>query len=273
MLNWEQQIANGVEYITIPSWLERGVDVAVSTRTGGVSEVPFKSLNLGLHVGDQPDAVLENRRRLMSVFDQDLQSMICCQQIHGNQVIRVDESFRGRGAFDYTDSIAGYDGMITNQSGLYLVTYYADCLPVLFFDPIKRAIGMAHSGWKGTMGKIVVNTIKAMQREFGSSAGDMEVFMGPAIGKCCFEIQPDLANKVKIEFNRLNNIIFIGKNDDIYTWDLQNTNRQLLIENGINPVNITICDICTASNIDRFFSYRRERGQTGRMAALLGLKI
>ncbi|MEN6459808.1 MAG: peptidoglycan editing factor PgeF [Syntrophomonas sp.] len=273
MHNWEQQTTNDLRYITVPSWMQRGVDVAISTRTGGVSEAPFQSLNLGLHVGDQAEAVLENRHRYMGIFGQELQSMVCCEQIHGNQVIRVDESYKGRGALSYADSIPGYDGMITNQPGVYLATYYADCLPVCFFDPIKRAIGMAHSGWKGTMGRIVVNTIEAMQREFGSSRYDIEVFMGPAIGRCCFEIQPDLANKVKIEFNRLNNIIFKGENDDIYTWDLQNTNRQLLIESGINPLHIIICDICTASNTDSFFSYRREQGQTGRMGALLGLRI
>lgn len=272
MNNWTQKISMGIKYITVPSWLERGADVAISTRLGGVSEAPFQSLNLGLHVGDQAEAVLENRRRFISVFNQDLNSLVCCQQIHGNKVIRVDHSFKGRGALSYDDSIPGYDGMITDCPGVYLATFYADCLPVCFFDPQKQAIGMAHSGWKGTMGKIVLNTIKAMQREFASSPCDIEVFMGPAIGRCCFEIQSDLAQKVKNEFNRFDDIIYKREND-IYTWDLQNTNRQLLVESGISPSHITACDICTASNIDSFFSYRRESGQTGRMGALLGLRI
>jgi YfiH family protein len=217
--------------------------------------------------------VLENRRRLISIFNKDLSSLVCCQQVHGNQVIRVDESYKGRGSLSYDDAIPGYDGMITNQPDVYLTTFYADCLPICFFDSKKRAIGMAHSGWKGTMGRIAVNTINAMQKEFQCSPSDIEVFMGPCIGRCCFEIKPDLAKKVENEFNCFHDIIIKGEKDDIFTWDLQNTNCQLLIESGINPIHITVCDICTASNTESFFSHRREHGQTGRMGVLLGLRI
>ncbi|MGI5920706.1 MAG: peptidoglycan editing factor PgeF [Syntrophomonadaceae bacterium] len=272
MLNWIEQEANEIKYITIPEWLNRGVDIAFSTRRGGVSRTPFNSLNLGLHVGDQEEAVLQNRRLLLSIFGQKLSQMVCIEQVHGNKVIRIQQAHKGRGAFKYLDAIPGYDSMITNEPGIYLTSFYADCLPVCFFDPVKLVIGMAHSGWKGTMGRIVISTVEAMQREYGCLPEDMEVFMGPAIGRCCFEIQSDLAHKVMEEFNSLNDIIFRSNNDDKYRWDLRTTNRQLLTSWGINPAKILDCDICTACNTDKFFSYRREQGQTGRMGVLLALR-
>lgn len=271
MQNWEQRTTNGISYITKPSWLNRGVDFAFSFRAGGVSDTPFKSLNLGLHVGDTPEAVLANRRSLLNVFNQDLDSMVCCEQVHGNRVVVVDNSHRGCGAEKYETAIVGYDGMVTNQPGLYLTTFYADCIPVCFYDPVQYAIGMSHSGWKGTMGRIVINTIEMMHNQFGSMPEDIEVFIGPGIKHCCFEIQYDLARKVKAEFNEFNDIIYKGENDK-YHWNLHSTIKQLLIKRGIKSYNITACDICSACNTDRFFSYRSEHGKTGRMGALLGLR-
>lgn len=272
MNNWKWETREGITFITLPHWLPRGVDVAFSTRLGGVSQIPYQSLNLGLHVGDDREAVLNNRYRFLRVWTSDLPAMVCCQQVHSNQVVRVDNDNRGSGAFSVDTSIKGYDGMVTSTAGLYLSTFYADCLPVFFFDSVNRAIGMAHSGWKGTRGMIVVETLLAMQREFGSLPGDMEVFIGPGIGRCCFEISSDLAAKVKTEFGDFNDIIF-RKDNDIYTWDLPSTNRQLLIKNGVRPDNIVVCDLCTACNVDKFYSYRREQGNTGRMGALLGLRF
>jgi len=267
--NWSDE--NGIRFITIDEWLAQGVMMAFSTRHGGLSSGIYDSLNMGLHVGDRPELVLENRRKYMQLFSAKLETVVCCQQVHGCKVISVGAHDRGRGAMEWAQSIPGCDAMITDTPGVYLMSFYADCLPIYFYDPVKRAIGMAHSGWKGTMGKIVIETLQAMQIHYNSQAGDMQIFIGPGIGACCFEILPDLAAKVDAEFSRLHDII-IYRNDGIITWDLQETNRQLLQLAGVDPQNICICSICTACNTVSFYSYRREKGETGRMGAVIGME-
>ncbi len=261
---------NGLEFVTLETWLTEGINVAFSGRRGGVSQGVYDSLNLGLHVGDKAELVWENRRRYLSAFNANLNDMVACEQVHGNEVRQVQGTDRGRGARDLGDVIMNCDAMITNEPGVYLMSFYADCMPVYFYDPINRAIGMAHSGWKGTMQRIVVNTLEAMVKEFNTSPGELHIFIGPGIGSCCFAIQSDLLVKVEAEFGGFHDII--NHNQGPITWDLQATNRQLLIQAGVNPLNISVCKLCTACNTDRFYSYRKEHGTTGRMGALIGME-
>jgi len=271
MQTWNWSEKNGIRIITMDNWLQQGINMAFSTRHGGLSSGIYDSLNMGLHVGDQKKLVQENRRRYMQMFSTTLEDVVCCQQVHGCRVISVNAGDRGKGAMEWANSIPGCDAMITDTPGVYLMSFYADCLPVYFYDPVKRAIGLAHSGWKGTMGKIVIKTLKAMQTRFSSRVGDILVFIGPGIGSCCFEILPDLAGKVDAEFSHLHDIINYS-NNGVITWDLQETNRQMLQQAGIEPHNICVCSICTACNTGNFYSYRMEKGETGRMAAVLGIE-
>ncbi|PKM76321.1 MAG: peptidoglycan editing factor PgeF [Firmicutes bacterium HGW-Firmicutes-15] len=266
--NWVNR--NGLQFISLQAWLKEGINMAFSARTEGVSNGAYKSLNMGLHVGDTADLVLENRRRYLSIFNADLDDMVACQQVHGNEVRRVNCIDRGKGARSLDEVIMNCDAMITNEPGIYLMSFYADCIPVYFYDPINRAIGMAHSGWKGTMKKIVVNTLEAMYKEFNTCANEVQIFIGPGIGFCCFEIQSDLLAKVKAEFNSFHDII--NNKNGLITWDLQETNLQLLKQEGVNPLNISTCKLCTACCADIFYSYRRENGDTGRMGALIGME-
>lgn len=271
MQPWNYFHNNGIEYISLPKWLDQGVDLAFSTRHGGVSSGVFNSLNMGLHVGDGDDAVIENRRRILEIFHSPLTNGVCCQQVHGHDVIRVNSNDRGKGAFKLGQVLADCDAMITNTPGVYLMSFYADCVPIYFWDHVHRVIGTAHGGWKGTMGGIAVNTLQSMSEEYGSSPSEVEVFIGPGIGPCCFEIQPDLAAKVNAEFKSLHDIITMDSGG-AYTWDLQETNRQLLINSGVEPSRIYVCRLCTACHTDKFYSYRRENGETGRMGAIIGLR-
>lgn len=270
MSQWNWFETRGIQYISLQDWLEEGVNVAFSARQGGVSEGVYKSLNMGLHVGDQNNLVLENRRRYLNVFDAQLDDVVCCQQVHGNKVARIDHIDRGKGAQKLTDAIVDCDAMITDLPGVYLLSFYADCIPVYFFDPVNRAIGMAHCGWKGTLGKIAVNTLQAMQTAYNTRAADVQIFIGPGIGQCCFEIQPDLAAKVNAEFGSLHDIITFN-DKDLFTWDLHETNRQLLMDFGVNTSHICTCKLCTSCLVEHFYSYRKEKGSTGRMGALLGM--
>lgn len=270
MKHWTLHTSRFINYITVPKWETQGVSLAFSARQGGVSEGIYDSLNLGLHVGDQDNLVLKNRSRLMNIFKADLMEAVCCQQVHGNEVAAVTQSDRGKGAFRLDKTIPDCDAMVTASPRVYLMTFYADCVPVYFFDPVHRAVGLAHCGWKGTMGRIAEKTLLAMETKFKSKASQVQVFIGPGIGPCCFEIKADLAAKVYAEFTNQNGIITASE-DDRYTWDLKKTNALILETMGVNQNNICICGLCTACRPDLFFSYRRDDGATGRMAALIGL--
>jgi hypothetical protein len=195
--------------------------------------------------------------------------MVCCEQVHGNSVVVVGKKEQGRGALDYKTSLPGYDAMVCRTPGIMLTTFYADCIPIYLFDPDHRVVAIAHSGWKGTMGRIAVHTLRVMQKEFGCSPNNTEVFIGPGIGSCCFIIGGDLVKQVKKEFCGLEGILNYKLNK--YTWDLPLTNRRMLEEEGVRPENIIDCRLCTSCNQEVFFSYRREEGKTGRMAAAIGL--
>ncbi|NMC27558.1 MAG: polyphenol oxidase family protein, partial [Syntrophomonadaceae bacterium] len=178
---------------------------------------------------------------------------------------------KGRGAFELDSAIPDCDALITDQAGLWLLSFYADCVPVCFFDPVRRAIGVAHCGWKGTMDRIAHKTLSHMQVEYGTSPDQVRVFIGPGIGPCCFVIQADLKNKVEAEFRGWHDIMTFDAEGKI-TWNLPETNRRMLIAGGVRIDNIIMCEVCTACNPQIFYSYRKEQGRTGRMGALLGLK-
>lgn len=207
----------------------------------------------------------------MSAFDAPLEEAVCCQQVHGSQVKQVGLLDRGRGAYNLNTAISGCDALITNIPRVYLLSFYADCVPVYFYDPQNRAIGVAHCGWKGTMDRIATNTLDAMQNAYQTAAEQVQIFIGPGIGPCCFTIQTDLMVQVYKEFGDLHDIISNDGQSRI-TWDLSDTNRQILIKSGVRAENISVCNLCTACHPEIFYSHRQEHGMTGRMGALLGLK-
>ncbi len=268
MSSWDWKINNGINYISIDSWLS--VSIAFSSRMGGCSASPYESLNMGLHVDDNPLDVIENRRRLLQVFDLHMEDTVCCEQIHSNHVLAVDEKDRGKGIYTCESAIKSCDGLVTNVPGLNLMAFFADCYPLYFFDPDHRAIGLSHAGWKGTMGQIGIKTAELMAVQYGTEASRLKVFIGPGIATCCFQIDAVLADKVYEEFWDLHDIIL--KKGFSYFWDLQGTNRQLLMKHGVREENIICCELCTCCE-DKFFSYRREQGRTGRMAAILALDV
>ncbi|MEA1960969.1 MAG: peptidoglycan editing factor PgeF [Bacillota bacterium] len=266
---WKWETVNGINYISLNSWVNDGVKLAFTDRAGGNSEGDYKSLNMGLHVGDTREMVLENRRLFLDAFNINLEDAVCCQQVHGNKVIRVGLEDKGKGAAVYDTAIPGVDGLITDTPGVALLTYYADCVPLYFFDPIHRVIGLSHAGWKGTISNIVKSTLDEMKCEFGTKPDDIRAFIGSGIDACCFQIDDELAERVKNKYPYFHGIISENNNNEVF-WNLKDTNRHLLIENGVKKENITICALCTCCE-KRFFSYRREKGNTGRMAAMVVL--
>jgi len=262
---WEEE--QGLRYITIPHWKEQGAIALFSSRMGGCSETPYNSLNLALHVGDDAERVLKNRRRFLGLWGCDAEQLVCCEQVHGNKVIVVGPEHAGCGSLSLATAIKDCDALVTSSPGLVLATFYADCIPLYFFDPGQKIIGLAHSGWKGTMQKIACACLEVMKEKCNTRIQDVEVFIGPGIGPCCFKISKELSGQVHQALAGFDRIIY--EHEDCYTWDLRRTNRLILEQNGVKPDKIYDCQLCTSCHPGDFYSYRRDQGKTGRMGAFI----
>ena len=247
--------------------LEHGI----SARLGGVSVAPYSALNMGLHVGDEPEKVIENRRRFLHALELKAEDACSPHQVHGTKVLRVTWEDRGRGALDYGTAIAGTDALITNALGVPLLLCFADCVPLMFFDPEHGAIGVAHAGWKGTVGRIGEKTVQAMAAEFGTEPGKLLVGIGPSIGPDCFTVGEEVAEKFREAFPDYYGQILSQGEDGLHA-DLWAANRLQLEEAGVAPANIECANACTSCEHKWYFSYRADGGDTGRLAAVMALK-
>ena len=242
-----------------------------SGRLGGVSEAPYKSLNMGLHVGDKPEDVWQNRQIFCQSLDAAAAKLVAPEQIHGDRIVRVTEKDAGRGAKVYAEAIAGTDALITNVPGLPLLLCFADCTPVIFLDAEKKAVGIAHAGWKGTVAGIAAKTVARMTEEFGSQPQDIIAGIGPAIGPCCYEVGEEVAAKFREAFPKEHEAVITSKNGRLHV-NLWEANRRQLLQAEILPEHIEMAEACTACEHQWYFSYRADGGRTGRMAALIALK-
>lgn len=261
-----------LRYVTFDIFERTGlVKHAFTTRLGGVSLGPFSRLNLAGHVGDDPGAVVENRIRISRALGCAIDDLAAGQQVHGDQVHTVLETDRGRGARDFTGAIPDTDALITNLPGILLSSYYADCVPVMILDPVHKAIGLAHAGWKGTVKRIAAATLRSMADSYGSEPGCCLAVIAPSIGPCCYEIdQPVISAFIEAGFDP--GRIAVPSGDSRWKLDLWAANRIILAEAGIKPYNIMTAGMCTACSPELFFSYRGQSGKCGRMASLMVLK-
>ena len=230
---------------------------AESTRHGGVSRAPFPSLNLGINTADLPGHVDENRRRFFAAIDANADQLASSYQVHGTEALNANEAGR----------YEGYDALITNKPGILVGVTVADCVPILIYDAKQQAVAAIHAGWRGTAGQIVTKTLARMQTEFGSRGGDCFAYIGTCIDECSFEVGPEVANQFEPAFKREDETT--GK----YFIDLKKANAQLLIKFGIPVAQIEISPFSTAINNNDYFSYRVENGNTGRMLAVIGIKL
>ena len=243
----------------------------ISTRHGGVSGQPWSSLNLGLHVGDKAEDVIENRQLFCSSLGINGEKAVTCQQVHGEQIARVTAEKRGAGFRDIADAVPETDALITNEPDVPLMLFFADCTPILLADPVRRAVGLAHGGWKGTLRSIAAKTVAAMQREFGCLPENMLAAIGPSIGSCCYQVGSEVAAQFEAAFPGFASQILLKEADNI-RLDLQRANTLQLQEAGLRVSNIAASHVCTACNNSQFFSYRADKGKTGRIAAIIGVK-
>jgi YfiH family protein len=261
---------NGLVYYTIPSFDDTGlVRHVFSSRLGGVSTGECSSLNLGFKRKDSPENVRENFRLFCEASGVEPSQMVFTDQVHKDRIQVVSESHKGMG-FMRTSEITETDGLITDKPGVVLVTFYADCVPLFFLDPVHKAIGLSHSGWRGTAAKIGAKTLKAMGDTFGTRPEDCLVGIGPSIGKCCFEVDQPVADEFSKAFPGHEKELIESKGIK-YHIDLWEANRIQFREVGIPEANITVSSLCTCCKKDIFFSHRGDKGKTGSLAAMLML--
>ncbi len=268
-MEWKWERRNNNKFITIDSWLPKGALMAFSTRHNGYSSGNYASLNLAFHNGDVKESVIKNRVEFLQALEVNIENLVSCEQVHSANVQMVGSEHAGKGSTDYESAITKCDALVTNSKDLFLLTCYADCFPVYFFDPVVQAVAIAHCGWQGVYAGIVEATIEEMKKSCGCRVSDIEVFIGPGIQSCCFEIAEDLARSVESKFN---NPKILTLEAGSIKWDLPLTIMQLLSASGINMENVSNCELCTSCCPDYFFSYRRDNGITGRMAAIIGLR-
>lgn len=256
-------------FLTIPAFSATGlVRHGYTTRLGGFSQGSYQTMNLGFHVGDLPDAVLANRKRIAGLFGASLDQMVAANQVHGCHVHRVTADDIGRGSRDIVSAIPETDALVTDQAGILLSTFYADCVSLFFLDPGRKAIGLAHAGWKGTCQKIGGETLRVMAAEFGTDPADCLVGIGPAIGPCCFQVNEDVYQEFKKVFD-FNQQICLPDGPGKWRIDLWQANRLALIAAGVKAENITMSNLCTSCHPELFFSHRQEAQHTGRQGAFM----
>jgi YfiH family protein len=236
---------------------------AIFTRNGGVGVSPYHSLNLSTSVGDDPAVVGQNFElicRAMAITPDDT---VSCHLVHGADVVPITHQNKTR-------SLGNADGLITRETGVFLFMRFADCTPLIFFDPVVGAVAITHAGWRGTMQNAAGATVKAMSIEFGSKSKNMIAAIGPSIGPCCYEVGPDVIKEASKAFKSTAGLLRPNGKAAHAQFDMWWANHQQLAEAGVEK--IVHSNICTACHTEEFFSHRAEKGQTGRFGVIIGMR-
>lgn len=258
---------SGVPYLVYPMLEETNiVRHGFSTKLGGVSTGPCATMNISITRGDDPEAVAENKRRIGAAIGVRPEDMTFTHQTHTTNVAVVKEKDRG-GRFMETD------GMVTNIPGICLVTFYADCVPLFFVDPVHKAIGLSHSGWRGTVGRIGQVTVEKMTENYGTNPEDVIAAIGPSICQDCYEVSEDVILKFRENFPEgYWPDLFYNKENGKYQLNLWKANEYVFLEAGILKEHIATTNVCTHCNPDILFSHRTTGEKRGNLSAFLALK-
>lgn len=282
---------SGIEYFTFDSLERTGiVKHMFTTRNGGVSGDCFSTLNFSYTRGDKKECVDENFRRAAAVFGKTPDDIVCSVQTHTTNVRMVTVDDKGKGVTkerDYSDT----DGLITNERGIMLATFYADCVPLFIVDTRNKAIGLSHSGWRGTVGKMGQATLKAMSKAYGTTPKDVKAAIAPSICQSCYEVDADVAEAFSGSFKRdddkaveylerytslitdkdIENCLLYKKTNGKYQLNLWYANFRVFRDAGVPNENIEITDVCTCCNPNLLFSHRASKGKRGNLGAFMML--
>lgn len=260
---WRQIEKNNLKYYILPQWRDLGADVYISCRVGGVSQGGCSSLNLARHVGDDPEAVTENRCRFFQALGVDGNTFVSLQQTHSSNICRVSAEDWGKGLDSYDTAIADTDAMYTTDESVFMATFYADCLPVALFDPVEKVLALAHAGWRGTYQNIVGAVLQTMVKACGTLPENILAAFGPGIGQCCYEVDGDFYRRFTEAYAQAHKWFKPGNNEK-YFFNNSQANKYLLAAAGVRPENIEDFPLCTSCNENLFYSYRASGGKCGR---------
>ena len=263
---------NGLYYLQFPLFIETGiVKHLFTTRLGGVSTGDVGTLNLSYTRGDAKENVDENFRRVAAVLETDISHFVLSDQKHTTNIRIVTKEDAGKGITKEKD-YCGVDGLITNERGIVLSTFFADCVPLFFVDPKKKVIALVHSGWRGTVDKIGEKTVHLLCNEFGCEREDILAAIGPSICRDCYEVGEEVAYAFSHSFSqKQTEKILFDKKDGKFLLDLWQANYEILLESQIVPNHIAVTDICTSCNKDVLFSHRASKGKRGNLGAFMML--
>lgn len=242
----------------------RNLGHAFTGRLGGVSQGKIRGLNLGFRVGDSHDAVMENYRLVAEDLGFSPERTVLSRQTHTDHIRIVTETDAGKGLTVESD-IQDTDGLITDCPNLALVVFSADCIPLLFYDPVRRVVGAVHAGWRGTVKGIAGKAVQMMQEHFHCHPEDILAAIGPGIGPCCFAFGKEAPQYFPTSFLK-------EEEDGSYLVDLWAMNQKQLTDQGVLLQNIEVSGHCTVCRADRYYSYRTHKEQTGRQGAIIFLK-
>ncbi|MFS8631700.1 MAG: peptidoglycan editing factor PgeF [Bacillales bacterium] len=260
-------------FLLLRDWMDSNprLIAGFTTKHGGYSKGPYTSLNMAFHVNDESDAVRLNRQKVGRELDFSVHHWVGAEQIHDAVIRKVSKSDTGKGALSYEDAIKGTDGFFTLDKGVLLTLCFADCVPVYFFSPRHGAVGIAHAGWRGTVKGIAAEMIRVFQEE-KIPPRDIFVVIGPSICEKCYIVDDKVIEIVKSRLaegeKKTYNFIYGNQ----YTLNLQEANKQILMQAKVPEQNIRITNFCTGHHHNLFFSHRRDKGKTGRMMGFIGWK-
>ena len=266
------QQKNNFKYITFQN-LENtnAVKHCVTTRLGGVSTGIYAELNLSFSRGEAAEKVLQNYDILCNTLNFDKNSFVLCHQTHTTNIRVVTEQDRGMGVTKKS-TIKNTDGLVTNIPGIQLVVFCADCVPILLFDPNKKAIAAIHAGWRGTVNGIAKKAIQKMELNYGTHAKDIIAGIGPSIGQCCFQVDEPVVKEFRQKLPFAEDVIMKDTVPERYKIDLWETNKRILMDCGVEQNNIELTKICTMCHTDLFYSHRVMGNDRGNMAGIIALK-
>lgn len=248
------------------------VEHLFTTKEGGVSKGDYATMNVSFTRGDEREDVFENYRRIAGIFGVELSDIVVSHQTHTTNVKRVTKEDGGKGVV-YDRDYENVDGLITNDKNLVLCTMYADCVPLYFVDVKNQAIGLSHSGWKGTAGQMGMKTLERMAEEFGTKPEEVYAAIGPSICVDCYEVSEDVIEAFSRVFTEqeMTQICYIKENGK-YQLDLWKANEIILLNAGVLKEHIEVTRLCTHCNSDRMFSHRKTGNKRGNLGAFMCLK-
>ena len=253
----------GLVYYKFDSFDDLALDHAIFSRIGGNSQGPYSSMNLGGTNGDNPKAVVANHEKLFKVFGRPYSSRFDVWQVHGKTILFSDAPRPPEKKHPPAD------GIFTDKPEVTLIMRFADCVPLVFHDPARKVVGIVHAGWQGTLLRIGAEAVSAIARQYGSSASDLRVGMGPSICGECYQVGEDVQKQFLKAWGSDAEQFFLNKEDGLYL-DLWGANEWVLREAGVGRVENS--GFCTAEKLDEWYSYRKEKGVTGRFAVVIALK-